>query len=69
VYTPAEDGKRKFYILPCSEFEDNPEFFRQSADYDAMIRFVKDARRLLNTSNTGFGEIINARDMWVRMFR
>ena len=69
VYTPAENGKRKFYILPCSEFEDNPEFFRQSADYDAMMLFVNDARRLLNASNSGFGEIINAGDMWVRMFR
>ena len=69
VYTPAENGKRKFYILPCSEFEDKPEFFQKSADYDAMMLFVNDARRLLNTSNTGFGEIIDAGDMWVRMFR
>lgn len=69
VYTPAENGKRKFYILPCSEFEDNPEFFQQPGDYDAMMLFVNDARRLLNASNTGFGEIINAGDMWVRMFR
>jgi poly-gamma-glutamate synthesis protein (capsule biosynthesis protein) len=69
VYTPAENGKRKFYILPCSEFDDNPEFFQQPADYDAMMLFVNDARRLLNASNTGFGEIINAGDMWIRMFR
>ena len=69
VYTPAENGKRKFYILPCSEFEDKPEFFQKSADYDAMMLFVNDARRLLNASDTGFSEIIDAGDMWVRMFR
>ena len=64
VYTPTENGKRKFCILPCSEFENHPEFFQSSSDYNAMMNFVSDARRLLNTSNTGFGEVINALDMW-----
>jgi hypothetical protein len=64
VYTPTENGKRKFCILPCSEFENHPEFFQSSSDFNAMMNFVSDARRLLNTSNTGFGEVINALDMW-----
>jgi hypothetical protein len=65
VYTPTENGKRKFFILPCPEYEDNPEFFQSSSDYNAMMKFVSDARRLLKTSNTGFGEVISALDMWI----
>jgi hypothetical protein len=34
-----------------------------------MMNFVSDARRLLNTSNTGFGEIISALDMWIKLAR
>jgi poly-gamma-glutamate synthesis protein (capsule biosynthesis protein) len=57
VYTPTEEGKRKYYILPCAEFEYRPEFFQSSSDYDAMMLFVRDARRLLNSENSGFTEI------------
>lgn len=64
VYTPSENGKRRFFILPCSEYEDNAEFFRSSSDFNSMMIFVSDARRLLNSRNTGFGEIISAFDMW-----
>jgi poly-gamma-glutamate capsule biosynthesis protein CapA/YwtB (metallophosphatase superfamily) len=69
VYTPTENEKRKFYILPCSEYEDIPDFFQSPANYDAMINFVSDARRLLNSSNTGFGEIIRSSDMWIKLAR
>jgi hypothetical protein len=64
VYTPSENGKRRFFILPCSEYEDSSEFFRSSSDYNSMMIFVSDARRLLNSQNTGFGEVISAFDMW-----
>lgn len=57
VYTPTEEGKRKYYILPCAEFESQPEFFQSSSDYDAMMLFVRDARRLLDNENVGFGEM------------
>jgi len=57
VYTPTEAGKRKYYILPCAEYENQPEFFQSSSDYDAMMLFVKDARRLLDRENVGFGEM------------
>jgi hypothetical protein len=30
-----------------------------------MMKFVIDARRLLNTSNTGFSEVISALDMLI----
>jgi poly-gamma-glutamate synthesis protein (capsule biosynthesis protein) len=69
VYTPTENGKRKFFILPCSEYENNPDFFQSSTDHNTMMNFVSDARRLLNTPNTGFSEIISAVDMWINLVR
>jgi poly-gamma-glutamate capsule biosynthesis protein CapA/YwtB (metallophosphatase superfamily) len=57
VYTPVENGKRRFYILPCSEYENNAGFFQSSEDYNAMMLFVSDARRLLNSSNRAFTEL------------
>jgi len=65
VYTPIENGKRKFFILPCPEYEGNPEFFRSSSDYNAMMKFVGDARRLLNASNSGFREVISALNLLI----
>jgi len=59
VYTPVINGKKQFRILPCSLYENNPEFFQSPSDYSAMKLFVSDARRLLDSSNTGFGELIN----------
>ena len=69
VYTPTENGKRRFCILPCSEYENHPEFFQSSSDYNAMMDFVTGARRLLNSSNTGFGEVISAQDMLVKQVK
>jgi poly-gamma-glutamate synthesis protein (capsule biosynthesis protein) len=60
VYTPVINGKKQFHVLPCSPYEDNPGFFRSPSDYSAMKLFVSDARRLLDGSNTGFGELKNA---------
>ncbi len=65
VWSPLENGRRKFYILPCSEFEENREFFQSSSAYDAMTVFIKDSRRLLNGSNSGFTELINAGGQWI----
>ncbi len=59
VYTPVINGKKQFRILPCSLYEDNPEFFQSPSDYSAMKLFVSDARRLLDSANTGFGELVN----------
>lgn len=66
VYSPLENGKRKFYILPCSQYENNPAFFASSADYDRMMLFVSIARRLLKGNNTGFSELIYSDGMWIR---
>lgn len=69
VYTPTINGKRAFYILPCSEYEDKPGFFQSPADYSAMMQFTNDARKLLYGFNTDFGELISVGDIWIEVSR
>lgn len=69
VWSPLENGKRKFYILPCNEFEENREFFQSSTAYDAMTLFIKDSRRLLNRTSTGFSELISSGGLWIPLSR
>lgn len=58
VYTPSENGRRKYYILPCSDFENKPEFFSSHTDFENMMKFVSDSRRLLNSQNINIKENI-----------
>lgn len=58
VYTPVIGYRLKFYILPCSEFMQKPEFFTKDEDYKQMMRFITSSRRMLNRENRGFREII-----------
>jgi poly-gamma-glutamate synthesis protein (capsule biosynthesis protein) len=69
VYTPVENGKSKFYILPCAEFEKRPEFFQTSTQYEAMMTFISDARRLLDNLSTGFREMAWVEGRWVTLNR
>ncbi|MHC1732725.1 MAG: CapA family protein [Bacteroidales bacterium] len=69
VYTPVEQGKKKFYILPCAEFENRPEFFQSSDHYDTMMTYIRDSRRLLDNLNTGFREMALVNGNWVTVAR
>lgn len=69
VYTPTEQGKRRFYVLPCAAFENRPEFFQSPSHYDAMRVFIRDARRLLDSLNTGFHEMTWSEGKWIRVER
>ncbi len=69
VYTPTEEGKRKFYILPCAVFEKMPEFFQSPSQYEAMMVFIRDARRLLGSFNRGFREMTYSQGNWIRLER
>lgn len=69
VYTPTENGKRKFYVLPCAEYEDDPGFFSSASSYEKMKLFIKDSRRLLGSTGTGFKELINAGGWWIAVAR
>ena len=69
VYSPLENGRRKFYILPCSEFEENNGFIQPASARNAMTLFIKDSRRLLNESCTGFSELISSGGRWIPVAR
>ena len=66
VYTPVENSMRKFFILPCSIYEDQPEFFSRPEYYQKMKTFIKNSRNLLNNQNTGINEIIFSGGKWVK---
>jgi poly-gamma-glutamate capsule biosynthesis protein CapA/YwtB (metallophosphatase superfamily) len=51
VYTPIEKYRKRFFILPCLEFEKKPEFFSNSADLRQMKRYIVNSRSLLNPQN------------------
>jgi poly-gamma-glutamate synthesis protein (capsule biosynthesis protein) len=58
VYTPIENYRKKFYILPCREFETKPGFFARPSDYEKMKLFIKNSRDLLYNQNIGVNEFI-----------
>jgi poly-gamma-glutamate capsule biosynthesis protein CapA/YwtB (metallophosphatase superfamily) len=58
VYTPIDKYRKKFFILPCSEFEDKPEFFRNPSDYNQMKKFISDSRLFLQKQNINIKEYI-----------
>jgi poly-gamma-glutamate capsule biosynthesis protein CapA/YwtB (metallophosphatase superfamily) len=57
VYTPIENSVKKFFILPCEKFEDKPDFFDKSSDFEKMKTYIQNARHLLNTQNINVEEI------------
>ncbi len=69
VYTPVENGKKRYYILPCAEYENRPEFFQEREYYQAMMLFVSDARRLLQSRRSGFREMTLTGGEWVTVER
>ena len=65
VYTPIINYRKKFYILPCSEFESNPEFFDKPEAFSLLRKFVTDSRKLLNEQNVNVKEFIFNGEEWV----
>jgi poly-gamma-glutamate capsule biosynthesis protein CapA/YwtB (metallophosphatase superfamily) len=65
VYTPLENYRQKFYILPCSEYENRPEFFSRPEDYLKMKKYMKNSRSLLYNQNTGIHEYIFNGNSWL----
>ena len=64
VYTPVVNYRTKFYILPCSKFEDKPEFFSKAAEYQQMKKFITDSRCFLKQQNLGVNEYLFKGDRW-----
>ena len=65
VYTPILNYRQKFYILPCSEFENKPGFFVKEADYVQMKKFINDSRSLLYKQNVNFREYLFNGTEWL----
>lgn len=56
VYTPIVNYRKKFYILPCSQFENRPDFFDKTEAYNAMMKFIGYSRKLLDEQNINIKE-------------
>jgi poly-gamma-glutamate capsule biosynthesis protein CapA/YwtB (metallophosphatase superfamily) len=65
VYTPIVNYRKKFFILPCSEFENKPEFFDKPEAFSLMKKFETDSRKLLNEQNVNVKEYIFSSGAWV----
>jgi len=65
VYTPIENYRKKFFVLPCSQFEYRPGFFRKSDDFSEMKRFVENSRDLLRKQNVNFIENVWSGTGWI----
>jgi poly-gamma-glutamate synthesis protein (capsule biosynthesis protein) len=57
IYGPVIDRKRKFYILPCKDYENTPEFFTAPEYYNRMKEFISESRKLLDARNKNVEEI------------
>ena len=65
VYTPIEKYRKKFFILPCSEFENRPDFFDKPEAFNLMKKFISDSRKLLNEQNINIKEYIFNGRAWL----
>jgi poly-gamma-glutamate capsule biosynthesis protein CapA/YwtB (metallophosphatase superfamily) len=65
VYTPIEKYRKKFFILPCSEFENTPDFFDKPEAFNLMKKFIGDSRKLLGEQNINVKEYIFNGRAWL----
>ncbi|MCH2235938.1 MAG: CapA family protein [Crocinitomicaceae bacterium] len=65
VYTPIEEGKKKYYILPASQYENDTAFFDSMDSFNQMQAFIKDSRELFNEQNVNVPEYIYQNEKWI----
>lgn len=65
VYTPIENGLKKYYVLPAAKYENNPTFFDGPTSYDQMKLFISDSRKLFTEQNKNIGEYVYENEKWV----
>ena len=65
VYAPIVNYRKKFFILPCSKFENKPEFFTKPVDYQKMKLFIINSRNLLYNQNIKINELIFSGNNWL----
>lgn len=64
VYTPILKYRKKFFVLPCSQFENKPDFFDKSDSFLKMKKFIGESRKLFNQQNIDVKEYIFAGSAW-----
>lgn len=64
VYTPIENGKKKYYILPCSQYESDTSFFDNIDSYNQMKAFIDDSRSLFDEQNENVPEYRYMNEKW-----
>ncbi len=65
VYTPIENYRKKFFIIPCSKYEQTPGFFDKPSAFLKMKTFLLDSRALLNLQNVNIKEHIYSGNEWM----
>jgi poly-gamma-glutamate synthesis protein (capsule biosynthesis protein) len=65
VYTPIEKYRKRFFVIPCSEYENKANFFSDSLHYARMKKFIKDSRSLLYNQNADVNEMIFNGSSWL----
>jgi hypothetical protein len=65
VYTPIKDNRKKFFVLPCSEYENKPSFFIKMTDFKNMNLYISKTRNFLKTQNHDVHEIVFRDSSWV----
>ena len=68
VYTPIEKYRKKFFVIPCSEYENKPGFFSSQVHYMRMKKFMSESRSLLYPQNRNFYETICNGSSWLLNF-
>jgi poly-gamma-glutamate capsule biosynthesis protein CapA/YwtB (metallophosphatase superfamily) len=62
VYTPLEEGKRKFYILPAADHETDKEIPAEEGARVQMKQFILDSRRIFGNYNLGVNEVLRKKE-------
>jgi poly-gamma-glutamate synthesis protein (capsule biosynthesis protein) len=68
VYKPIEKYRKKFFVIPCSEYENKQGFFSSQVHYQRMKKFMSESRTMLYRQNRNFYEKIYNGSSWLLNF-
>ena len=57
IYAPEINNQKKFYILPCKDYENRPDFFASPKYFNRVKNYIEESRKLLDTRNKNVEEI------------
>jgi poly-gamma-glutamate capsule biosynthesis protein CapA/YwtB (metallophosphatase superfamily) len=65
-YRPIVNFRKKFFILPCSQFENKPDFFDKPEAYFQMKKFISESRKLFYKQNINIKEYVFNGNLWIK---